>query len=27
VQKHAAYLYGDSGKYQGQLAKYYEAET
>jgi capsular exopolysaccharide synthesis family protein len=27
VRKHAAYLYGDSGKYQGRLAKYYEAPT
>ena len=27
VHKHAAYLYGDSGKYQGRLAKYYEATS
>lgn len=27
VHKHAAYLYGDSGKYHGRLAKYYEATS
>ena len=27
VHKHAAYLYGDSGKYQGRLARYYEATS
>ena len=27
VQKHAGYLYGDSGKYQGKLARYYGAIT
>jgi capsular exopolysaccharide synthesis family protein len=27
VQKHAGYLYGDSGKYQGRLAKYYQGAS